>query len=80
MPMGWVRSLHLAEPLLRQKVGIHCWWVVLLVVFRGVRRFGGRMGREAGGPFGGVRRLRALLLLLLSLGFGVLFWDKTLTM
>ena len=36
------------------------------------------MGREAGGPFGGVRRLRALLLLLLSLGFGVFSLEKAL--
>ena len=79
-PKGWVRNLRSVEHLLRLKDGSRYWPVVLVVVAPGFRRFGGRMGREAGGPFGGVRRQRALLLLLLSLGFGIFFWDKTLTM
>jgi hypothetical protein len=61
MPMGWVRSLRLAELLLRRKIGSRYWQVALLVVVRGVRRSAGRTGRGVGGLFGGVRGRRALL-------------------
>lgn len=57
--MGRARSLHSAGRLLLRLAGSRGWGAALVVAFRGFRRFGGRMGREVDGLFGGVPRRRA---------------------